>query len=80
MFPTSLAVYRSAFLNSDCSDGIVARPHTEFTKGEKSKKVLVQVNLCIIAPATEQYSNRCRIEGEVLLLGNKSKSIWCMYV
>ena len=50
MFPTSLAVYRSAFLNSDCSDGIVARPHTEFTKGEKSKKVRVQVNLCIIAP------------------------------
>ena len=76
MLPTGLAMYRSAFLNSDGSDGVVAGPHREFTKVEKSRKGTHAGTPVYYCPVTEQYWNRCRIEGEVPLLGNKHMPIW----
>ena len=65
--------YRSAFSNSGGSDRVVAGPHPEFTKAEESEKGPHAGKSVYYCPTTEQYWNRCRIEGKVSLLGNKPK-------
>ena len=69
-------MYRSVFLNSDGSNGVVARPHPEFTKAEKSKIGAHAGKPVYYCPTTGQSWNRCRIEGKEPLLGNKPKSNW----
>ena len=80
MFPSGLAVYRSAFWSSDGSDGVIGGPHSEFTKAEKAHRGVHAGTHAYFHSTAKIYRSMCKLQCEVPLLGNKENQVLVMMI
>ena len=72
---TGLTLYRSSFENSDSSQGVIAGPHSEFTKVDRSEHFVGK--MVFINPIVRAYDKWIDLKNEIPLLWEKSEIYNC---